>query len=191
MNKRTTAAFLIFCVALLILDGRCAADSAAEALSLCGRVLIPSLFPLFVVCGMLVPQLKGMGFPLLSRLLGMPEGSGGLYLLGCAGGFPVGAACIAQTVEEGSLSREDGSRMLGLCSFCGPAFIFGVLPRLLPMRLVIALFVLQLETGLLLAAFWPGGSSGALKPSGQSISLPEGVSRAVSSMLSVCAWVLL
>lgn len=187
MKMRTTA--LILSMAALILDSRCAADSALDALALCAQVLIPSLFPLFVVSGMLVPVLKNLRIPNLSRLLGMPEGSDGLFLLGCAGGFPVGAACICQAVTEGALSRRDGERMLGLCSFCGPAFLCGVLPRLMPLRWVIALFVLQFETGLLVAAFWPGRSHGSLQPSGQSISLPEAVQRAVSSMVSVCAWV--
>lgn len=187
MKMRTTA--LILSTSALILDSRCAADSAREALALCAQVLIPSLFPLFVVSGMLVPELKNVRIPLLSRVLGMPEGSEGIFLLGCTGGFPVGAACISQTVSEGSLSRQDGERMLGLCSFCGPAFLFGVLPRVMPFHLVIALFVLQLETGLLVAAFWPSRSHGALQPSGQSLSLTEAVQQAVKAMLSVCAWV--
>lgn len=189
--KKLTPAVLLFAMAALILDSRCAADAAGEALTLCGRVLIPSLFPLFVVSGMLVSGLKGMRLPFLSGILGMPEGSEGLFLIGCTGGFPIGAACIAQAAAEGTLSRRDAERMLGLCSFCGPAFLFGVLPRLLPMQQVIAIFVLQLETGILLAAFWPGGSGGTTKSSCQAISLSEAVRRAVNSMLSVCAWVIL
>lgn len=191
MRKRTAAAVLLFCMGALILDSRAAARSAADALELCGRVLLPSLFPLLAVSGMLVPNLKGIRLPFLSRLLGLPAGSEGLFLLGCAGGFPVGAACIAQAAADGALNRRDAERMLGLCSFCGPAFLFGVLPQLLPMEQAAALFVLQLETGLLLAAFWPGASHGALQTSGQPISLPEAVRRAVGSMLSVCAWVTL
>lgn len=191
MRKQTTAAVLLVSMAVLILDSRCAARSAADALDLCGRVLVPSLFPLFVISGMLVPNLKGVHLPFLSRLLGIPAGSEGLFLLGCAGGFPVGAACIAQAASQGALSRPDGERMLGLCSFCGPAFLFGVLPQILPLSWVIALFVLQLETGILLAAFWPGTSRCALQPFPKSVSLPEAVRRAIGSMLSVCAWVTL
>ena len=191
MRKRTTAAVLLFSMAALILDSRCAAQSATDALELCTRVLIPSLFPLFVVSGMLVPNLRTLRLPFLAHLLGIPDGSEGLFLLGCAGGFPVGAACIAQASGEGALSRHDAERMVGLCSFCGPAFLFGVLPQVLPMKLVVALFVLQLETGLLLAAFWPGPSRGTFRSSGESVTLPEAVRRAVGSMLSVCAWVTL
>ena len=187
MKKRTTA--LLLATAALILDSRCAASAAGEALALCGKVLIPSLFPLLVVGGMLVPNLRGIPLPFLARLLGLPKGGEGILLLGCAGGFPVGAACICQAVRDGAATRRDAQRMLGLCSFCGPAFLFGVLPSVLPMRWVIALFVLQLETGLLLTAFWPHRSAGALQPSGKPVTLMEAVQNAVNSMISICAWV--
>lgn len=189
--KKGTAAALSLAGAALILDSRCAAASAWDALGLCARTLIPSLFPLFVVSSMLVPGLKSFRLPWLSRVLGMPQGAGGLWLLGTAGGFPVGAAAISQAVENGSLSKNDGERMLGLCSFCGPAFLFGVLPQFLPMADVLALFVLQLETSLLLAVLWPGRSDGALFPAADAVSVPAAVRRAVDSMLSVCAWVVL
>lgn len=81
--------------------------------------------------------------------------------------------------------------MLGLCSLCGPSFLFGVLPQLLPLRQVAALFVLQAETSLLLSAFWPGKSRSSLSPTANTVSLPEAVRRAVDSMRTVCAWVVL
>lgn len=189
--KKATAAALLLAGAALILDSRCAAESAREALALCAGTLVPSLFPLFVVSAMLVPVLQGFRMGLLSRLLGMPRGAEGIWLLGCAGGFPLGAAAISQAVAGGTLSKNDGDRMLGLCSLCGPSFLFGVLPRLLPMGQVLALFVLQMETSLLLSAIWPGKARSCLVTSGNTVSLPEAVRRAVDSMLSVCAWVVL
>ncbi len=189
--KKGTAAALILASLALILDSRCAADSAREALALCAQTLIPSLFPLFVISGMLVPGLQGFRLSWLSRLLGLPRGAEGIWLLGAVGGFPVGAAAIGRAVQSGVLLKKDGERMLGLCSLCGPAFLFGVLPQLLPLGQVIAIFLLQWETSLLLSAFWPGRSEGTLSPVAGSVSLPEAVRRAVSSILTVCAWVVL
>lgn len=189
--KKGTAAALILASLALILDSRCAADSAREALALCAQTLVPSLFPLFVISGMLVPGLQGFRLPWLSKLLGLPRGAEGIWLLGAVGGFPVGAAAIGRAVQSGALLKKDGERMLGLCSLCGPAFLFGVLPRLLPVEQVTAIFLLQWETGLLLGAFWPGRSEGTLSPTAGSVSLSEAVHRAIDSMLSVCAWVVL
>ena len=191
MRNRMTVTALILSAAALILDSRCAVASAADALSLCSRVLIPSLFPLFVITGMLIPGLREIRIPLLARLLGQPEGSEGLFLLGCVGGFPVGAACIAQAVRQGALSRTDAERMLGLCSFCGPSFLFGVLTKILPIGSVAALWIIQLETGILLAMLWPSRTIGTFQPLCESLSFSDSVQRAIQSILSVCAWVVL
>lgn len=191
MKQKTTLLCLFAAMAALILDSRCAAESALNALELCLKTLIPSLFPLFVVSGMLVPSLKGARIPGLSRLLGIPEGSGGIFLLGCAGGFPVGAACIAQAVETGGISKTDAERMLGFCSFCGPSFLFGVIAAVLSTGEALALFLIQLETALLTAAFWPGHSDDSYHPASESVSLTESVTRSMGSMSAVCAWVVL
>lgn len=189
--RKHTAAACILAGAVLILDSRCAAQSVRDALELCSQVLIPSLFPLLTVSALLVPGLSGLRIPFLARLLRFPPGSEGLWLLGAMGGFPVGAAGISQAVQSGSLSKIDGARMLGLCSLCGPSFLFGVMPRFLPMGQVVAIFILQLETSLLLGAFWPGSPSGQHSSARESVSLPAAVRRAVDSMLSICAWVTL
>lgn len=191
MKQKTTLLFLLAALAALILDSRCAAESALSALELCLKTLIPSLFPLFVVSGMLVPSLKGVRIRGLSRLLGIPEGSEGIFLLGCAGGFPVGAACIAQAVENGGISKQDGERMLGTCSFCGPSFLFGVIGAVLSPTHALVLFLLQLETALAVAAFWPGHSADSYRPTSESVSLTESVRRSIGSMSTVCAWVVL
>ena len=191
MRNRVLTAALLVSMAALILDSRCAAASAKGALILCGQVLVPSLFPLFVLSTMLVPRITGIRIPYLARTLGMPDGSEGLFLLGCTGGFPLGAVCIAQAAADGDLEKPAAERMLGLCSLCGPAFLFGVLPRVMAMEYVLALFFLQLETALLLAAFWPSPAPGAYEPAVEAVSLPAAVQRATGSILSVCGWVTL
>ncbi len=183
--------FGLLAAGMLIFDSQTAAVCARNALELCGKTLIPGLFPLFVLCGLLVPQLAGFRLGGLSRLLGLPGGSEGIFLLGCAGGFPLGAACIAQGVENGGLSRTDGERMLGLCSLCGPGFLMGVVGNLLSLRPAAVLFCIQLETALLLGAIWPGPSRRTYRGTGSTVALPQAVQKAIGSMGSVCAWVLL
>ncbi|MBQ4550768.1 MAG: hypothetical protein IJA49_06715 [Oscillospiraceae bacterium] len=187
MKKRTTIVLLCAMTAL-ILDSRCVAESAREALSLCAKTLIPSLFPLFVLGGMLVPGLAQIHVPGLSRILGFPEG---YFLLGSLGGYPLGAACIAQAVERREMPKEDGVRMLGLCSLCGPGFLFGVVGAMLSIKEAALIFLMQLEAALATAAFWPGGSQGKSSIAAESVTLPDALNRAMHSMLSVCGWVTL
>ena len=186
--KRRTTFFLLIAMSFLILDSRCAADSAREALTLCARALIPSLFPLFVLGGMLVPALAQIRIPGLSRILGFPEG---YFLLGLLGGYPLGAACIAQAVERGDLHPKDAEQITGLCSLCGPGFLFGVVGALLSPRAAGVLFLLQMEAALLTAALWPGAGDIRCQTQTQALSLPAALNRAVQSVLSVCGWVTL
>ena len=190
MRKRT-AAGLLFAMTAPILDSRCAAGSAREAIELCIGTLIPVLFPLFVLSAMLVPALGAIRLPLLSKILGFPEGGGGLFLIGCAGGFPVGAACVAQAAKDSQLSREMAGDLLGLCSFCGPSFLFGVIGNVLSLRDAAVLLVIQLETALLIAVFRRHSDPGTYRSGPEAISLPQAVRRAISSIATVCAWVVL
>lgn len=180
---------------LLIFDSRCAAQSAQEALALCLKTVIPSLFPMFVLSGLLVSGLGGASgrlFSPLERITGLPEGSGVLFLMGIVGGFPVGAQCIAQAVEKGSLSREDGERMLGFCNNCSPAFLFGILGSVLSDPLApLLIFLIQLETALVTASFTPLHQQTLSVTAGGSCSLSAAVTRGIRSMASVCAWVVL
>ena len=187
MKKRTTLLLLLSMV-FLILDSRCAADSAREALILCGRTLIPSLFPLFVLGGMLVPALAQIRIPGLSRILGFPEG---YFLLGLLGGYPLGAACIARAAERGDLRAEDAERISGLCSLCGPGFLFGVVGTLLSPGAAAVLFALQLEAALLTAALWPGAAGIQSPERTEAVSLSDALNKAVRSILTVCGWVTL
>lgn len=191
MKKRTLPA-LLAAMAVLILDSRCAVQSARDSMELCLKTLIPVLFPLFVLSAMAVPGLSNVRIPWLARLLGIPHGSEGLFVLGCCGGFPLGAAAIAQAVEAGALERRNAERMLGLCSFCGPSFLFGVIGAVLSPREACLLFVIQLEGAVLTAMIHPSPVRTAYRASGMPpVSLPGAVSRAVRSMASVCGWVVL
>ena len=187
MKKRTTLLLLLSMI-FLIMDSRCAADSAREALILCGRTLIPSLFPLFVLGGMLVPALAKIRIPGLSRILGFPEG---YFLLGLLGGYPLGAACIAQSAQQGELRSQDAERITGLCSLCGPGFLFGVVGALLSPGAAAAVFALQLEAALLTAALWPGADGIQSPVRTEAVSLSDALNKAVRSILTVCGWVTL
>lgn len=189
--RKPTAAGLLLAMTALILDSRCAAGSAQEAIELCIGTLIPVLFPLFVLSAMLVPALGALRMPRLSKILGFPEGGGGLFLIGCAGGFPVGAACVAQAARDKLLSREMAGDLLGLCSFCGPSFLFGVIGNALSLQDAAVLFLIQLETALLIAVFRRRSAPGSFRSGAEAVILPLAVRRAISSIATVCAWVIL
>lgn len=179
----------------LILDSRYASQYAAEALELCLKTVIPSLFPMFVLSGMLVASLSGTRNRFIAKLekqLLLPVGGGPIFLLGAVGGFPIGAQCMVQAMEQGSLSKQNAERMLGFCNNCSPAFLFGILGSIFASPVApLLIFLIQLEAAMMTALFWPCYDGQVRGSSGSGISLPMAVSRAVRSMVSVCAWVIL
>ena len=82
---------------VLILDSRTALMGASEGVALCLKTVIPSLFPFFILSGILSGSLMGLEFPILrpiGRVLGMPNGSEMLLVSGFLGGYPVGAKAV-------------------------------------------------------------------------------------------------
>ena len=68
-------------------------------------------------------------FGVIGRLFGIPKGAEILLLPALLGGYPAGAACIAQAANRGALQKRDAEILLGFCSLPGPAFLFGLVAR--------------------------------------------------------------
>lgn len=177
----------------LILDSQTAIQGAADAVQLCIRTAIPSLFPFFVLSGLLVPYASKLRLPVLGKLLGIPAGWESIFILGCLGGYPVGSQCIAQAYTAGKLDRAQAQRMLGFCTNCGPSFIFGIVGRAFAGPWAgAAIQVIHILSALLVGCIWPTApgehhASPELAP----ISLTQAIRQALRSMSSVCAWIIL
>ncbi len=183
-------------ILLLILDSRTALTGAAEGMELCCKTVIPSLFPFFVLSGLVNSALMGKKLPLLGplgRLCGIPAGSESMLLLGLIGGYPVGAQSIYQARRVGQLSPQDARRMLGFCNNAGPAFIFGMTAALFSSRLIPwVLLLLQCVSAILTGILLPGKSRAAgTPPSAEPLTISQSLERGVRIMASVCGWVVL
>lgn len=198
MKFRNSAAALGLSVlaALLILDSRTWCGGAADGVALCLKTVIPSLFPFFFLSALLRGALTGRSLPALaaaSRLCGIPPGQEGLLLSGFLGGYPVGAAAVADSWRSGCLSDRDARRLLGFCSNAGPAFLFGMLtPLFSSPGAVWLLWGIHLASALLTGILLPGkpASSGPAKaaPRGRT---SDAMTGSLKAMASVCGWVIL
>ena len=181
---------------VMILDTRTAVISAREGVLLCLNTVVPSLFPFFVISGVVSSCLLGQNFLFLQplgRLCNIPKGAESLLLLGFLAGYPVGAQMITQAYLDGRLSSRAAKRMLGFCSNAGPAFIFGMLSPLFasqkaPWILWAILIVSALITGLIL----PTEEATSVQISrGAGITFPAALQKALKATAGVCAWVIL
>lgn len=196
MGKRSilsgTAAALGMLV--LILDSKTALAGAQEGVMLCLRTVIPSLFPFFVLSGILVASWMGAPFPLLrplGRLLGMPKGSESLLISGFLGGYPVGAKCVRDTWKRGYLNKEDAQRLLCFCSNAGPAFLFGMVAPLFPdITSGWVLWGIHILSALLTGILFRENSASKASISPAKVpALTESLTGAMKVTAQVCGWV--
>lgn len=128
--------FLGFCGFALLLgtwlySSRTVSGAVTAGLSLCVRVMIPSLFPFFVLSNLFVRRgyqqyaAAALG-PVMGPLFGLPAEAAGALVLGAVGGYPIGAAAAFQLCGQGQLREKDAARLLAFCNNAGPGFIFGV-----------------------------------------------------------------
>lgn len=208
-RRRTGSnAFLILCGLLIwfLADAQRVRAAALEGLLLCGRSVIPALFPFMAAATMLVslgfgewaaPRLAG-----LMNLYRLPGPAGSALLLGLVGGYPIGARTAAELYKKGSLTQEEVERLLGFCNNSNPVFLISVLGGGVfgSSRTGVYLWLIHLLSALLTGFFFRGSGKTAKRqrvPRNlpcQQISFAsafvEGIRSACANMLAVCGFVL-
>ncbi|MEG2376980.1 MAG: sporulation protein [Clostridia bacterium] len=136
-------------------------DAARAALTLCGGVLIPSLFPFFVLSGLLIESgIAARAGKLCDRfmqpLFRIPGSGGSALALGIIGGYPLGAATAIDLYAAKLCSKTEASRLLAFCNNSGPAFILGAVGVgiLGSARLGIALYIIHVVSALLVGVLF-------------------------------------
>ena len=201
--KNRIAVFASLCALFcLIFASPQVISCARDALKLCAELIMPSLFPFFVLSILLsklgLPNLLGrLLAPAASRLFGVSGAGASALFVGLCGGYPMGAAYIAEMFGSGAIGKEEAERLLGFCNNSGPAFIVGAVGAGIfgSPSVGLALYGIHILaavlTGLLLRkkGSSPSASVPAAEPLPFSAALPQAVRQAVSAALSVCGFV--
>ena len=175
-------------------------ESGRYALSLCAELIIPSLFPFFVLSGLL----NRLGFAAAiarqlakpaARLYGVSGAGATAFFMGLVGGYPLGAAYIADMRRQGLVSLEEAERLMGFCSNSGPAFLVGSIGAGVfgSARLGVGLYIIHVLAAAITGLFFRvdgkcrGNAPAAPRESGGA--LIESVRQAAQSILSVCGFI--
>ena len=123
---------LVAAFGVLIALPQTAAEGVRSGLTLCGQVILPSLFPFFVCSNLFVllgfsARVSARFGGLAARLLRLPPNAGSAFVIGMTGGYPAGAQAVGLLYERGELSRDEAEHALAVCNQAGPSFIFGFL----------------------------------------------------------------
>lgn len=181
-----------------------AVKGVSDGLTLCSTAVIPSLFPFiflsdFFVRSGLCSIVGRYIAPVTEFVFRLPGIAGCAVLMSLIGGYPVGARMIAQLIEDGSVTREEGRRMLVFCVNAGPAFVIGTVGTVMlsSPRAGFILYASLVLSSLLMGAFLRlfGKKKTGEKAVGAKDFSPDVISQSVlsatNSMLMLCAWILL
>lgn len=195
-SRLLVGVFAAMGVLILIFDAATATAAAQEALQLCIRVIIPSMFPFFVLINLLSNALVGSKTKWLTplqRLLKLSPGGAGLFLCGLLGGYPTGAHMIHEAWRSGALRQKNAQRMLTFCSNAGPAFLFGVVATQFTNVVTIwIIWFIHIYSSILVGMIYRKDDSAApitIKKS--PVSLTQALRRSVEVMAYVCGWIIL
>lgn len=200
-----TAALVCAAAALIAAPGEAAAG-AKEGLTLCFHVIVPSLFPFFVLSTLVVElglaARLGQGLERWMRPLFRVSGScAAALVLGFVGGYPVGARTALQLYEQGQCSKTETERLLAFCNNSGPAFILGVVGAgifedgRIGLLLYLTHALASLLVGLVFRFYGRGpGSQASCRPLPirtvrLSAAFTHAVTGAMQSILNICAFV--
>lgn len=204
--KRKLPILAALCALYVLLTSSSQVIACASAgLRLCGELIVPSLFPFFVLSLLLgklgLPEALGRRLSPLTEGLFRVSGKGATALfIGLAGGYPMGAAYLTELLERGEITNREAEKLLGFCNNSGPAFLVGAIGAGVfgsvkaGLLLYCAHVLAALTAGVLLRNGEPSQHELPLPPAAAPLSFPralsEAVQGAVPALLSVCGFVI-
>ena len=199
---------LLCAAASLVLWPKEAMDAMRDGLALCGNVIVPSLFPFFVLSALVVElglsrYLGRLFQPVMVPLFRVNGACAAAVALGFVGGYPVGARTAIALYQSGQCSKTEAERLLAFCNNSGPAFIFGVVGAgvfgsgAVGLLLYLVHVAASLMVGLLFRFYRPEDGPRRSRLSGAQFqtasfctAFPRSVTGALSSTLNICAFIL-
>ena len=102
--------------AALVLWPELTMEAMRDGIRLCGNVILPSLFPFFVLSSLVVElgmsrYLGKLLEPIMVPLFRVSGSCAAALALGFIGGYPVGARTAIQLYENGQCSRTEAERL--------------------------------------------------------------------------------
>lgn len=119
--------FLLSVAGLFVFSQECK-DGAFQGIFMCLSVLIPSLFPFFVLSAFLSESnILDCLSPVLNPVAKLLLRARGICLLPCilalAGGYPVGAKSVASLKENRMIDEREAEKLSCVCAGAGPGFL--------------------------------------------------------------------
>lgn len=101
--------------------------ATVNAVGMCVKIIIPSLFPFFVISDALMSRLNfpqnGICAHLARKIFNLPPCALPALAIGLISGYPVGAAAACSLYENGTISKTDAEQLICFTNNSGPLFL--------------------------------------------------------------------
>ncbi len=202
MKKKLYQFSVLLVLSALVAYSGQAVESCRDGLRICAKVLIPSLFPYFVLSSALVrlglPSIIGRTLaPFASKVYGISPAGASALCVGLLGGYPSGAGYIAQLQKSGAVTANEAERLLGFCNNSGPAFIIGAVGVgvFSSAKIGLLLYISHVLSAFISGLFFRSRNAVSydqsifLDETEPDLLLPECIKQAALSIISVCGFV--
>lgn len=202
--KNTLTLIIVAAIGVgLIIYPKNTAEGIKNGFLLLGNNLIPSLFPFMVLSSYISQSTFAQT---TSRLFEKPfkyffktSGYGVIaFILGCLGGYPIGAKTVCEFYENGKISQNDAERLLYWCINPSPAFLITAVGTFMlsETKSGLILYISCLLSSVTIGFFCRFLSDNEIFPVGTHLHkskesiFVKSVSDGSAGMLSICGWVL-
>lgn len=202
--KNILTLVIVFLIGIcLIIHPQNTAEGIKNGFLILGNNLIPALFPFMVlssyISGSTVAVMISKFFEKPFKFIFKASGYGLIpFVLGCIGGYPVGAKTVCEFYENGKISQNEAGRLFFWCINPSPAFLITAVGTFMlsNTKSGILLYLSCLLAAITIGFFSRFISNGEVLPiENQPIKTNTGnfvksVSRGCEGMLAICGWVL-
>ena len=181
----------VFLIGLILSDPAVCARGAKIGITLCGGVLIPSLFPfavpvIFIINASAFKETK-------HKVLFV-------FLLSLIGGYPIGAKLISELYKSGGIDIKTAKKILPFCINAGPAFVVIAVGRGILKNIILGYILLAAQSiaAVLIAVcfirrelFTSNKCQKSIAPVSAADNLVLSVSSAAGATITLCSYVII
>lgn len=117
---------------ILCLFSKESSQAARKALYLCLDIVIPSLFPFFVLSRIIMPYVSDFSCPnflkvLVEKFFKLPYYTILIIILGFISGYPNGAKMARDMFDQSLVDSRQATKILLVANYCSPLFVIGTI----------------------------------------------------------------
>lgn len=190
-NKKLRPILAIVALVFVIADPETAKIATVDGIELCIYTVLPGILVFLFISSLISSDLIGLSIPFLERLLSIPPGTSGYFIVGQLCGYPVGAKLLHDAYSNGSISKNDSMRMICFCNNASPAFIIGILGALFQNHTCgIVMWLIQILASFILAILTRTTSGQTTLPYEPITQKRLQITDVIQTAAGICGWII-